>query len=302
MRTTANIGAGYLQTLLQKTVLENLEPNLYFAKYGKKNTMGDGYYTMSWPRVAKLNRTIAQATLTEGVVPTDTDITYSTISTTPVQYGIYAKIPDMLIKTSPTGIMMDAGNVIAANMARIVDKVIQVELLNGTNTILPAGRASRAAIQSTDLITGAMVKDTGTKLNAQSAIALGEGCFYGICHSYVAGDLRKNSDWLEANKYVTNDKILKGETGKLGGIRFMETPNIDPIASTTTVYPTYVFGQDAYGIADWQKMQTYYNPVGSAGSADPLAQIATVGVKVSFGCKILDNDALVRIESAANAV
>lgn len=302
MRTTANIGSGYLQTLLQKTVLENLEPNLYFAKYGKRNSMGDGYFTMSWPRIAKLNRTIAQATLTEGVVPSDTDITYSTISTTPVQYGIYAKIPDMLIKTSPTDIMMDAGNVISANMARIYDKIIQVELLNGTNTILPAGRANRAVIQATDIITGAMAKDTGTKLRAQNATPLSEGCFYGICHSFVAGDLRKNSDWLEANKYVTNDKILNGETGKLGGIRFMETANVDPIASTTTVYPTYVFGKDAFGIADWQKMQAYYNPVGSAGTADPLSQIATVGVKVSFGCKILNNDALVRIESAATAV
>lgn len=304
MRTTANIGAGYLQTYLKKEVLENLEPNLYFAQYGMKNTMGDGYFTMSWPRVAKLTRTIAQATLTEGVVPADTDITFSTISATPVQYGIYAKIPDMLIKTSPTDIIANAGSVIGANMGRIMDKVIQAELLNGTNTILPAGRANRAAIQATDLITGAMIANTTTKLRSLNATPISQGCFYAICHSFVAGDIRNTSSglWIEANKYTTNETILNGEVGKLSGIRFMETSNIDSIASTTTVYPTYVFGKDAYGVAKWQNMETYYKPVGSAGSSDPMNQIATVGAKVSFATKILNDDALVRIESAATAV
>ena len=304
MRTTATIGAGYLQTYLKKEVLENLEPNLYFAQYGKKNTMGDGYFTMSWPRVAKLTRTIAQATLTEGVVPTDTDITFSTISATPAQYGIYAKIPDMLIKTSPTDIIANAGSVIGANMGRIMDKVIQAELLNGTNTILPAGRANRASITGSDLITGAMIANTTTKLRSLDANPISQGCFYSICHSFVAGDIRNTSSglWIEANKYTTNETILNGEVGKLSGIRFMETSNIDSIASTTTVYPTYVFGKDAYGVADWQNMETYYKPVGSAGSSDPMNQIATVGAKVSFATKILNNDALVRIESSATAV
>lgn len=304
MRTTANIGSGYLQTYLKKEVLENLEPNLYFAQYGMKNTMGDGYFTMSWPRVAKLTRTIAQATLTEGVVPTDTDITFSTISATPVQYGIYAKIPDLLIKTSPTNIIANAGSVIGANMARIMDKVIQAELLNGTNIILPAGRANRAAITGSDIITGTMISNTTTKLRSLNANPISQGCFYAICHSFVAGDIRNTSSglWIEANKYTTNETILNGEVGKLSGIRFMETSNIDSITSTTTVYPTYVFGKDAYGVANWQNMETYYKPVGSAGSADPMNQIATVGAKISFATKILNNDALVRIESAATAV
>lgn len=304
MRTTANIGSGYLQTFLKKQVLENLEPNLYFAQYGKVSTMGDGYYTLSWPRAVQLTRTIAQATLTEGTVPTDTDITFSTITTTPVQYGIYAKIPDILIKTSPTAIVKEAGDVIGANMARIIDKVVQAELLNATNVILPAGRASRAAITSTDYMTAAMFSNANTKLRSQNAKAVGMGCYYGFVHSLVAGDIRNTSSglWLEANKYTTNDTILNGEVGKLSGIRFMETSNIDTIASTTTVYPSFIIGKDAYGIANWQNMETYYNPVGSGGSSDPLAQIATVGAKVAFAAKILDNNAIVRIESAATVV
>ena len=42
------------------------------------------------------------------------------------------------------------------------------------------------------------------------------GCYVGIVHNFVAGNIRNTSSglWLEANKYVTNDTILNGETGK----------------------------------------------------------------------------------------
>jgi hypothetical protein len=63
--TKANIGSNVLQTYLNKTVLENFEPNLQFYKMGKKATVPGGYNVLSWARASKLTLTSGQVALTE---------------------------------------------------------------------------------------------------------------------------------------------------------------------------------------------------------------------------------------------
>ena len=307
---TSNIKNGaspaeYMQNYLNKKVIENLEPNLYFTQYGEKAMAPDGYLTVSWARFDQMTYTIAQATLTEGTTPTEKALTSTVVQATPTQYGMFVILSDLLLKTSPiTDILSKAGREIAANMMRVVDKVVQAQLATGTNVIYANSKANRAALASTDVVTGTDLAKATTKLRSLNAKTISQGCYIGVAHSFVAGDIRNSSSglWLDANKYTTNETILNGETGKLQGIRIVETSNIDTFASTTTVYPLYVIGEGAYGVTDWQAMETYFKPVGAAGSADPLNQRATVGAKISFAAKILQNNALLRLESWATAV
>lgn len=71
------------------------------------------------------------------------------------------------------------------------------------------------------------------------------------------------------------------------------------------VHATLVFGADAYGVIDVSgsgALQTIIKPVGSAGTADPLNQRATIGAKVAaYTATILNNLWLVRIEHAVSA-
>lgn len=311
VRTTGNIKNGaspavYMQNFLRKQVLENLEPELYFAKYGQVSKAENGYLTLSWARFDQLTRTVAQVTLTEGVTPTEVDATVTVVQATPVQYGMQVIISDFLQKTSPISSILElVGREVAANMMRVIDKVIQAELItNGTNVIYANGRANRAALIAGDVVTGADISKVAIKLRKQNAKTISEGCYVGIVDNFVAGDIRNTSSglWLDANKYVTNGAILNGETGKLQGIKIVETSNIDTVATGITVYPSYFIGKDAYGIANWQNMETIFHPIGSAGSADPLNQRATVGAKIAFAAKMLQQNALVRLESAATSV
>lgn len=309
-RTTGNIKNGsspaeFMQNKLKEEVLKNLEPELFFAKYGQKSTTPNGYLTVSWARIDQLTRTIAQATLTEGVTPTDVDQTVTVVQATPVQYGIGVVMSDLLLKTTPVrDLVPRVGKNIADNMMRIIDKVIQAQLITGTNVIYANGRANRAALIAGDVVTGSDIGKANTKLRSLNANPISMGCYVGIVHSFVAGDIRNTSAgfWLEANKYTTNETILNGEVGKLNGIRILETSNIDTVSSGVTVYPSYILGMDAYGVSDWQQMETFYKDLGSAGTADFLNQRATAGAKVSFAAKILDNNAFLRIESAATAL
>lgn len=308
--TTGNIKNGaspavFLQNYLNKQVLKNLEPELHFAKYGVKANAPSGYQTVSWSRIDQLTRTIAQATLVEGTTPTEVAATFTVVQATPVQYGMQIIMSDLLLKTSPvTDILNKAGGAIGDNMMRIIDKVIQAELANGTGVIYANGRANRAAIVATDVITGAELSKATTKLRFQNARTISMGCYIGVVHSYVSGDIRNSSSglWLEANKYTTNDTILNGEIGKLQGIRLVESSNVDTFTSTTTVYPAYILGMDAYGVTDWQALEMDFKGLGSAGTADPLNQRATASAKIAFATKILDNNAFIRIESGATVV
>ncbi len=70
------------------------------------------------------------------------------------------------------------------------------------------------------------------------------------------------------------------------------------------VHATLVFGADAYGVVDIAgkgNVETIIHPLGSAGSADPLNQRATVGAKVNaYTAQILNNAWLLRIEHAVS--
>lgn len=309
-RTTGNIKNGaspaeFMQNKLKDEVLKNLEPELFFAKYGQKSTTPNGYLTVSWARIDQLTRTIAQATLTEGVTPTEVDQTVTVVQATPVQYGMGVVMSDLLLKTTPVrDLVPKIGKNIAQNMMRIIDKVIQAQLITGTNVIYANGKASRAALAANDVVTGVELANATTKLRSLNAEPISMGCYIGIVHSFVAGNIRNTASglWMEANKYTTNESILNGETGKLAGVRILETSNIDTVSSTITVYPSYILGMDAYGVSDWQQMEMFYKDLGSSGTADFLNQRATAGAKVSFAAKILDNNAFLRIESDATSI
>lgn len=299
----SGIGSNYLQTKLYKTLLENFEPNLYFYKMGEKPMVDNGIGTVSWAKASKLSVTAATATLTEGVVPNSTAFTYTVISTTPTQYGIFVEISDRLLKAAPTKILNDAGKEVGANMARIIDQVIQTEIMAGTNVIYSdvSVNTVRTDVATNDLITSSLIRKSHTKLQSLDAPLVG-GYYVAVAHPFVIGDLQAESSgaWLEFNKYTTPDKLFKGEIGALYGVRFVVSSNVQTFASTTTVYPTLVMGAGAYGVTEWSSLETIYKPLGSG--ADPLNQVASVGAKVDFAAKRLQENAMVRLETAATAV
>lgn len=299
----SGIGANYLQTKLYKEVLANFEPNLYFYKMGEKPMVDNGIGTVSWTKASKLSVTAATATLTEGTQPTSTAFTYTTITTTPTQYGIYVEISDRLLKAAPTKILANAGKEIGSNMARIIDQVIQTEIMAGTNVLYSdvSVNAARTDIATTDLMTGTLLAKAHTKLASVDAPTI-DGYYVGVAHPFVLGDLKIQSSgaYIEFNKYATPDKLFKGEIGALYGVRLVSSSNVQTFTSTTTVYPTLVMGAGAYGVTEWSSLETIYKPLGSG--ADALNQVASVGAKIDFSAKRLQENAMVRLETAATAL
>lgn len=304
--TRANINASgqLLQTRLNREVIKNLEPELRFYDMGKKSMRKSGYNTLAWTRIKQFGVSASSAALTEGITPVEQNLQTETISMQANQYGLYVTISDLLDDTVAIDLIEQAAKELGYNMARIMDSVIQSNLAtNGTNVIFANNSAGpRSALTSADTYKAADLSKAKTFLTVKGAKQIGRG-YAGVFHPNTTYDLMQQSvagTFIDLNKYTdaNANKPLAGEIGLLFGVRVIESAFIQTFASTVTVYPAYIFGQEAYGVANLQDLQTYITPR-KASDSDPLAQRIKVGVKVAFNSIILQQNAMVRIEGAS---
>ena len=296
--TRATIGSNVLQTKVASTIIKNLEPNLYFYDFGvKPDSNLNGFGTITWLAPSKLSISVATATITEGTNPASQAFTINAIIGTPTQYGLYVELSDRLLKASPVNVMNLASNEVGKNLARVIDQVVQTEVMAGTKVFYANGRANRAAVTATDILTEADVKKASVYLRTAGALDIG-GDYVSIIHTYQGGDLRTSSGfWMEASKYTTPDKLFNGETGKIHGVRFVESGYVQTFTSTVTVYPALFMGQQAYGVADFSSLEAVMKPLNIHGGA--LNLVAAVGAKIDFVAKRLNEAAMIRLETGA---
>lgn len=109
----------------------------------------------------------------------------------------------------------------------------------------------------------------------------------------------------------TIDTAKSGESGK--AYIKLTTPVHQGVKTDTIVYPaggsstdkpvysTIILGADAYGVTTLQdNLETIVKGLGSAGSADPLNQRATMGWKAHFLAKVLEDLNMVRLETVSS--
>lgn len=296
--TRATIGAGVLQNKLSKTIIKNLEPELAFYNFGMKPVEAlKGFGTVSWLAPTKLSVSVATATITEGTNPASQAFTIASVSATPVQYGIYVELSDRLMNAAPVDVMQLASVEIGANMGRIIDQIVQTEVMAGTKVFYANSRANRAAVTATDILTETDVKKASTYLRTAGAKTY-DGDYVCICHTYQGSDLRSATGaWMEASKYTMPENFFNGETGKMHGVRFVESGNVQTFASTVTVYPALFLGKQAYGIAEISALESVINSPKTYGGA--LQLVGSIGAKIDFVAKRLNEAAMIRLETGA---
>jgi N4-gp56 family major capsid protein len=114
----------------------------------------------------------------------------------------------------------------------------------------------------------------------------------------------RSEDWVNANQYAGSTNLFEGEIGRVAGIRFVETTEAKIFAKGAgekDVYSTLVLGANAYGVTDVEGggLQHIVKQLGSAGTADPLNQRATVGWKAIKTAERLVEGYMIRIESCS---
>lgn len=298
-----NLSGQLFQTRLDKTVLKNFEPNLKFYDLWKKPIWTDWYQTLKFTRVNRMAYTPTQTLLTEWVTPVEKDLTMTTITIQAEQYWMFITLTDILLDTAPINLIKEWAGVLWDNASRIVDETIQQTLDTDVTNILYAGSAtSRPTITNTDLMVTQLLAKWNALLSTKSAPTIW-GSYVAVMHPNVIYDLQMevwDKSWISVNKYTKSvSKIFNWEIWTIFNVRVIKSAFVQKFTSTVDVYPTYMMWEWAYWVAELQKMKSYISSKWSSDS-DPLEQRRKLWCKRAMKTVVLQQDAIVRLESASS--
>ena len=302
-----------MKTFYDMTLIDEASANLVHDQFGQKRPIpANGGKTIEFRKFAPLAKAITP--LTEGVTPDGKSLTVSTITATVSQYGDYITQSDVLELTALDNTIIEATKLLGKQAGATLDTVVRNALQAGTNvTYCPKIGAdgsetavtSRANLDATAQLTVDVVQQVVAKLRSQNAPTIG-GDYVAIIHPYVAYDLMRDPEWIDAHKYAQPDNLYTGEIGKIAGVRFVQTTEAkiytgSGCPSGLAVFTSLFLGDGAYGVTEITGggLQTIVKQKGSAGTADPLDQRSSVGWKAIKTAEILIPNYIVRVESCS---
>ena len=293
-----------MKTFYDMTLIDEAQANLVHDQFGQKRPIpANGGKTIEFRKFAALAK--ATTPLTEGVTPDGKSLTVTAITATVNQYGDYITQSDILELTALDNTILEATKLLGRQAGLTLDTIVRNVLQSGTNvTYCPKVAAdgsetavtSRAGLDNTCQLTVKVVQQVVAKLRAQNAPTIG-GKYVAIIHPYVAYDLMRDPEWIDAHKYAKPDNLYEGEIGEIAGVRFVQTTEAKIYSGG--VFGSLFLGEGAYGVTEISGggLQTIVKQKGSAGTADPLDQRSSVGWKAIKTAELLIPQYIVRVES-----
>ncbi len=315
--TEANGLSAEMKTFYDMTLIDEASAQLVHDQFGQKRPIPkNGGKTIEFRKFSSLPK--ATTPLTEGVTPVGKRLDVTSQTATVSQYGDYIQQSDMLELTALDNTILEATKLLGRQAGATLDTVTRNKLVGGTNVSycpkVESGAETavtgRAGLDTTAKLTAKMVQKVVAKLRGQNAPTIG-GKYVAIIHPYVAYDLMRDPEWIEAHKYADPTKLYEGEIGELAGARFVPTTEAklwndstcpaNGSAAHHAVFATLFMGEGAYGVTEVTGggLQTIVKQKGSAGTADPLDQRSTVGWKATKTAELLIPNYLVRVESCS---
>ena len=305
MTTSSALSAG-MQTYYNRELLRTFEPNLVHLQFGDEHRMPPhSGLVMNMRKLIPLEtntKALSEGEPGESVMLAETEVTVQL-----QQYGEYARCTDKLDLTHLDMDIMRRTKLFGDAGARSIDAVVREELAKCANVIYAGGKASRAELTAADKLTSRELRKAVKTLKKNHAQTFG-GYYVGIIGPDTMYDLQEDEAFVKVSQYQDKENIYTGEVGRLFGVRLVETTEAKIFegagASGADVASVIVLGQYAYGVTSLKgaKPRVIVKPAGSAGTADPLDQISTVGWKMDgFGAKLLQPEYAVRIECGFSA-
>ena len=300
MTTTSSLAPG-MQTYYNRELLETMEPLLVHLQFGKEYRMPmNGGLVMQLRKVLPIETKttkLSEGNPGEGHLRAETEVLMNLD-----QYGDWGGYTDKLSMSHMDANILERVKDYADAGARSIDMVVRDELATCTNVIYAGGKTARNALTSSDMLTTDLLLDAVKTLKQNKAKTF-DGSYVAIISPAIWRQLWKDPTFVEVAKYQDKQRVYSGEIGMLGGVRLVETTEAKVFegagASGGNVASVIVLGQNAYGYTTWKgaNPRVIVKPAGSAGTADPLDQISTIGWKMDgFGVKLIQPEYAVRIE------
>lgn len=294
-----------MKTYYEKMLLQTAEPNLVHHQFGELYSIPkNGGRIIEFRKFDDLPKNLTK--LTEGVTPDGKKMSVKKIDATVGQYGDYVTLTDVLELSAIDNVIVEATRKIGKQGGMTMDTVVRDIVHAGTNVQYADGSVSgRSNLTSDNKMTVDCIRRAVRTLKNANADPRDDGYFVAVIHPDVAYDLTSDPAWEAVKQYDPKD-WYRGEIGRIAGVRFVESTEAPKFVnegsgSSVDVYSTLVIGAGAYGVVDVEGggMEIIVKQKGSAGTADPLNQRSTVGWKATQTAVILNQDAMVRIETAS---
>jgi N4-gp56 family major capsid protein len=296
--------AADLQTYFSKKLLMQAEYKTVLDQFAYVEKIPSASSkTISFTQYADL--TPATTPLTEGTPPTDTQLSTSAITATIDQLGAYVTLTDLAELTVKHPVTQKTTELLGVQAARSYDRTINSVIIAGTNVVYPGGVASRATITTTTYLTFTEVRKSVALLRNNGAQEFDDGNFVLVVDPSVETDLMADTTFQNTVYRQSQDpkanEFYKGTITKFAGVTVVRSNNIPTVlggvGGAIPIHFSYMIGQNAYACSDLQTIEMYKEGPGTV--SDPLHQKMTMGWKLGFKSVILNNNFMVRLESAS---
>jgi N4-gp56 family major capsid protein len=248
----------------------------------------------------------ATTALTEGVNPSEVNLTAVTVSATLAEYGNTVRISRFLALTSIDANNKEKIEVIGQNMGETLDELTRNELFTGATTQLAGAKSALTAVAASDVLSVAEIRKAVRTLKKNKARRYQDPVapWLGKIGPDTSYDLTSDTTFINADIYDNGaEKLYNGEIGKILGVRFLESPNQKSEASTVTVYSNFIHGSDAFGCINLtgDGPQLYIIPHTQIDSGNPAGRFSMVSWAANYVCKTLNTNWLINIKTGATA-
>jgi N4-gp56 family major capsid protein len=203
----------------------------------------------------------------------------------------------LLKATAIDDIVSNASKEISYRAAITVDTLCRIEFdANSGASLNPNG----------SYFTASDARNAVARLSGLNVKPRPDGNFWGIIHPYIVYDLESDNTaggFIDVMKYADPQRMVDGEVGKIGGVRFLTSTNVGTSGSSPNVsYKTYICGLGGVGavglvgygpdnVPDPSKSSFKLNIIdGGPGPSDPEGQIAKfISYFFVFAVKTLDS-------------
>lgn len=277
-----------------------------------------------------LHLALALSPLTEGVPPSGKGVTLDDFQATLLQHGDFIALSDYAEWTQKDPILQHWTMLLGEQEGYTIDAVDRDTAVAGTNVIYSNGSARNTVTDIFDFNdldrairvmsdNGAETMVGGNSGNTTENSYPTMPAYPAITSPSVLFDLQNISGFKWAAEYKG---AMDGEMGRYKQLAFFSAPDpsalgagakkfasaggtstlVKNTAGTVDVYTILVFGENGFTKVPLAgKTSSFYaKPLGSAGTADPLEQVATIGWK-TIGARLRTNENwLTRMEGAVS--
>ena len=317
---TEGIKANYYENLLLRTAERRLV-HMQLGQRNRKVPAGENAHSIVWTRYSNLSdRSAAEG---EGTATTAEAMSAVNVTGTVAQYAGAVKLTDILLLESKDDIKKRAYERLGYQAGKAIDDVVKaVAAIGGTHRNAALASTTDlgywSTIPQTAVLSVSELRKATRTLERNDAIPVGAnigadgrsrgatnnlGLWVGVVSPDSVYDLQGDTTtgaWITANQYAGSEKLFTGEVGKMYGIRFLQSRNAyvknedstyqSAIVASGEVHCTLITGADYFGVTKLQNLETFWKPLGSAGTADPTNKLASAAWKTSFGARVLNSD------------